>query len=122
MELHSANPGPWTGEGEPSPVALGPPDEDWKHELGFDEAQHLSGSAQPVSHHLVTQTSAPGKPPGQVVRTKLQMACAPSMAIAGAELSQLAPKGLLVKQPSAATRLRGERKNKMWSERMVDCE
>lgn len=53
---------------------------------------------------------------------KLQRFCSPSMAIAGPESSQLAPKGSLGSQSWAATRLRGEIRKRMWSERMVDGE
>lgn len=45
------------------------PDEDWKHDEGFDEEQQLLGSAQPVLHQCVTQKAEAGKPPGQLVRT-----------------------------------------------------
>ena len=45
------------------------PDDDWKHDEGFDAEQQLLGSAQPVLHQLVTQSVAAGKPPGQLVRT-----------------------------------------------------
>lgn len=51
----------------PEPL-LGVPDEDWKQDVGFDSAQQLLGSAQPVWHQLVTQRVAAGKPPGQEVR------------------------------------------------------
>ena len=82
----------------------------------------MLGSAQPVLHQLVTQSVAAGKPPGQAVRMKLQRFCSPSMAIAGPESSQLAPKGSLGSQSWAATWLRGEIRKRMWSERMVDGE
>ena len=83
-------------------------DEDWKHEGGLDEEQQSLGSEQPAAHHLVTHTGSAGKPPGQSLRTKLQTVCAPSETTAGTEPAQLEPKGLLVKQASAATRPRRE--------------
>ena len=57
MLSHPSTPGP-SGELEPeefseeleSEEEFGVPDEDWKHDEGFDEAQQLSGSAQPVLH------------------------------------------------------------------------
>lgn len=56
---------------------------------GSEDVQLLLGSAQPVLHHFVTQRVAAGKPPGQLVRTKLQRCCAPSMAVAGAGSSPI---------------------------------
>lgn len=56
-------------ESELGPEELrGVSDEDWKHK-GFDEAQHLLGSARPALYQLVTQMVAAGKSPGQSVRT-----------------------------------------------------
>ena len=121
--MHCASPGScWSPEPESEPLPLGVPDEDWKQDEGFDAAQQSLASAQPVWHQSCTQEVALGKPPGQVVRISLQRAWAPSMAMAGAEESQLGPKGSLASQSWAVARLRGEMRMRRWRGRMMDRE
>lgn len=73
--MQSAKSGFWSSEPESEPESelLGVPDEDWKHKDGVRGSAAVVGGLRSLfCTTLSRKRVAAGKPPGQLVRTKLQ--------------------------------------------------